>query len=323
MLPVIAALLAFLGSLYRSRGSLTLHVLALQHQVAVYKQTVPHPRLRPSDRLFWAWLSRLWPGWQATLAFVQPRTVIAWQQKRFRDHWRRLSQSGTFGRPAVAREVRDLIRDMSRANPLWGSPKIVGELDKLGINVAKSTVEKYRVRPRNPPSPTWKAFLNNHVKDLVALDFFVVPTSSYKVLFVLVILAHERRRIVHVNVTEHPTAAWTAQQVVDAFPWDGAPRYLLRDRDRIYGGSFRQRIRNMGIDKVIIAPRSPWQNPYVEHCIGSIRREYLDHVIVLGERHLQRLLQQYLHYYHGWRHISRSPWIAQNHAPSPLRIEAG
>ena len=184
---------------------------------------------------------------------------------------------------------------MSRANPLWGSPKIVGELDKLGINVAKSMVEKYRVRPRNPSSPTWKAFLNNHVKDLVALDFFVVPTSSYKVLFVLVILAHKRRRIVHVNVTEHPTAAWTAQQVVDAFPWDGAPRYLLRDRDRIYGGSFRQRIRNMGIDKVIIAPRSPWQNPYVERCIGSIRRECLDHVIVLGERHLQRLLQQYLH----------------------------
>jgi putative transposase len=182
--------------------------------------------------------------------------------------------------------------------------------------VAKSTVEKYRVRPRNPSSPAWKAFLNNHVKDLVALDFFVVPTSSYKVLFVLVILAHKRRRIVHVNVTEHPTAAWTAQQVVDAFPWDGAPRYLLRDRDRIYGGSFRQRIRNMGIDKVIIAPRSPWQNPYVERCIGSIRRECLVHVIVLGERHLQRLLQQYLHYYHGWRtHLS----LAMN-CPEPRPV---
>jgi putative transposase len=173
---------------------------------------------------------------------------------------------------------------MSRANPLWGSPRIVGELGKIGIHVAKSTVEKYRVRPRNPPSPTWKAFLNNHVKDLVALDFFVVPTFSYKVLFALVILAPERRRIVHVNVTEHPTAAWTAQQVVDAFPWDGAPRYLLRDRDRIYGGSFRQRIRNMGIDEVIIAPRSPWQNPYVERVIGSIRRELLDHAIIVNEQ---------------------------------------
>jgi putative transposase len=301
MLPVIAALLAFLGSLFRSRGSLTLHVLALQHQVAVYQQTVHHPRLRPSDRLFWARLSRLWPGWQATLAFVQPCTVIAWQQKRFRDHWRRLSQRGTSGRPAVAREVRDLIRDMSQANPLWGSPRIVGELRKLGINVAKSTVEKYRVRPRNPPSPTWKAFLNNHVKDLVAMDFFVVPTVTYKVLFVLVILAHERRRVVHVNVTEHPTAAWTAQQVIDAFPWDETPGYLLRDRDRVYGASFRQRVQHMGIEEVVIAPRSPWQNPYGERLIGSIRRECLDHIIVLHEPHLRRILMSYFAYYHRWR----------------------
>jgi putative transposase len=326
MLPVMAALLAFLGALFRSRRSLALQILALQHQVAVYQQTIHRPRLRSSDRLFWAWLSRLWPGWQATLAFVQPRTVIAWQQKRFRDHWRRLSQNGTSGRPAVAREIRELIRDMSRANPLWGSPRIVGELRKLGIHVAKSTVEKYRVRPRNLPSPTWKAFLNNHVKDLVALDFFVVPTFSYKVLFVLVILSHERRRIVHVNVTGHPTAAWTAQQVVDAFPWDEAPPYLLRDRDRIYGGSFRQRIRNMGIDEVIIAPRSPWQNPYVERFIGSIRRECLDHMIVLGERHLQRVLQQYLHYYHGWRtHLSLAmdcPVPRPIHPPEQGRVIA-
>lgn len=194
---------------------------------------------------------------------------------------------------------------MSRANPLWGSPRIVGELRKLGIHVAKSTVEKYRVWPRKPPSPTWKAFLNNHVKDLVALDFFVVPTVSYKVLFVLVILAHGRRRIVHVDVTEHPTAAWTAQQVVNAFPWDGAPRYLLRDRDRIYGGLFRQRMRNLGIDEVIIAPGSPWQNPYVERVIGSIRRELLDHVIIVNEHHLRRLLTEYIAYYHQWRtHLS-------------------
>jgi putative transposase len=326
MLPVMAALLAFLGALFRSRRSLALQVLALQHQVAVYERTVHRPRLRSSDRLFWAWLSRLWPGWQATLAFVQPRTVIVWQQKRFRDHWQRLSQNGSSGRPAVAREIRELIRNISRANPLWGSPRIVGELRKLGIHVAKSTVEKYRVRPGNLPSPTWKVFLNNHVKDLAALDFFVVPTVFYKVLFVLVILAHERRRIVHVNVTEHPTATWTAQQVVDAFPWDEAPPYLLRDRDRIYGGSFRQRIRNMGIDEVIIAPKSPWQNPYVERFIGSIRRECLDHVIVLGERHLQRLLQQYLHYYHGWRtHLSLAmdcPVPRPIHPPEQGRVIA-
>jgi transposase InsO family protein len=194
---------------------------------------------------------------------------------------------------------------MSRANPTWGAPRIVEELRKVGIDVAKATVETYRVRPRKPTSPTWKTFLKNHVQDLVALDFFVVSTVTHTILFVLVILAHERRRIVHLHVTEHPTAEWTAQQVVEAFPRDEAPRYLLRDRDRIYGASFRRRVRNMGIEEVLIAPRSPWQNPYVERVIGSIRREVLDHVIVLRERHLTRLLTEYMAYSHRFRtHLS-------------------
>jgi transposase InsO family protein len=301
MLPIISALLAFVAALFQSRAALYLEHLALRHQLAVYQQTVARPRLRPTDRLFWAWLSRIWPGWAEALAFVQPCTVIAWQQQRFRDHWRRVSQQGTPGRPTIAKEVRTLIQAMWQANPTWGSPRIVGELHKLGIDVAKSTVETYRVRRCKPPSPTWKAFLNNHVQAMVALDFFVVPTVTPKLLFVLVILAHERRRVVHFNVTEHPTAEWTAQQVVDACPWDEAPRYLLRDRDRIYGASFRQRVQHMGIEEVLIAPRSPWQNPYVERLIGSIRRECLDHVIVLHERHLRRLLTEYFRYYHHWR----------------------
>jgi putative transposase len=205
----------------------------------------------------------------------------------------------------MAKEVRALIRTMWQSNPTWGAPLIVRELQKLGIDVAKATVEKYRVRPRQPPSPTWKVFLNNHVKDLAAMDFFVVPTVTFKVLFVLVILAHERRRIVHVNVTEHPTEEWTAQQVVDAFPWDTGPWYLLRDRDRMYGEQFRRRVGHMGIEEVLIAPRSPWQNPYVERVIGSIRRDMLDHVIVLNEPPLRRLLTDYLAYYHGFRtHLS-------------------
>ena len=301
MLPVISALLAFVAGLFRSQASLCLENLALRHQLAVYQQTVHHPQVRPSDRLFWAYLSRLWTGWQKVLAFVQPRTILAWQRRRFRDHWRDLSQQGKPGRPAMAKEVRQLIRDMGRANPTWGSPRIVGELRKLGIAVAKSTVEKYRVRPQKPPSPTWKTFLKNHIQDVVALDFFVVPTVTHKVLFVLVMLAHERRRLVHFHITEHPTAEWTTQQVINAFPWDEAPRYLLRDRDRIYSTSFRQRVRHMGIEEVVIAPRSPWQNPYVERLIGSIRRECLDHVIVLHERHLRRLLAGYFQYYHHWR----------------------
>jgi putative transposase len=301
MLPIISALLACVAGLFRSRASLCLEHLALRHQLAVYQQTVDRPRLRSTDRVLWAWLSRLWPGWRNALAFVQPRTVIAWQRRRFRDHWRRLSQRGMPGRPSMAKEVRELIQAMWQANPTWGSPRIIGELRKLGIDVAKSTVERYRVRPHRSPSPPWKTFLKNHAQDLVALDFFVVPTITHRVLFVLLILAHERRRVVHFNMTEHPTAHWTAQQVVDAFPWGEAPQYLLRDRDRIYGASFRQRVRHMGIEEVVITPRSPWQNPYVERLIGSIRRECLDHVIVLHERHLRRLLTAYFRYYQHWR----------------------
>jgi transposase InsO family protein len=206
---------------------------------------------------------------------------------------------------------------MSRANPTWGSPRIVGELRKLGIDVAKSTVEKYRVRPRKPPSPTWKAFLKNHMQDMIALDFFVVPTVTFRVLFVLVILAHERRRVVHCNVTEHPTAQWTAQQVVEAFPWDEAPRYLLRDRDSMYSAAFRQRVQHMGIEEIVIAPHSPWQNPYVERLIGSIRRECLDHVVVLHERHLQRILTRYFSYYHRFR--THRAWDMD--APVPRAVQ--
>jgi putative transposase len=305
MQPVMSALLAFVVALCRSRASLCLENLPRRHQVAIYKQTVPRPRLHPTDRLFWVWLSRLWSGWQDTLAFVQPRTVIAWQRKRFREHWRRLSQRGTPGRPAMAKDVRDLLRTMWQATPTWGSPRMVGELRKLGMEVAKSTGEKYRPRPKKPSSPTWKTFLKNHVQDLVALDFFVVPTVTFRVLFVLVILAHDRRRIVHFNITKHPTAQWTAQQVVEAFPWEEAPRYLLRDRDHVYGTHFRQRVRHLGIEEVLTALQRPWQNPYVERLIGRIRRECFDHVIVLHEAHLQRLLSRYFAYYPRWRtHLS-------------------
>jgi putative transposase len=305
MRSVFSALMAYVVSCFRSHQSLRLENMALRHQLAVYQQTVKRPKLRPLDRLFWVLLSRLWPSWQKALAFVQPRTVITWQKRRFRVYWRRLSQSGKPGRPAISNEVRDLIRDMRQSNPTWGSPRIVGELRKLGINVAKSTVEKYRPRVRKPPSPTWKAFLNNHVKDIVACDFFTVSTASFKVLFVFILLAHERRRIVHFNITEHPTTQWTAQQIVEAFPWDTAPRYLLRDRDSIYSVTLQQRIEHMGIEQVKIAPRSPWQNPYCERVIGSIRRDVLDHVIVLNDRHLQRVLSAYIVYYHRFRtHLS-------------------
>jgi putative transposase len=318
MQSAFSALISYVVSHFRSDESLRLENMALRHQLAVYQQTVKRLTLRPVDRLFWAWLSRLWPGWQRALEFVQPRTVIAWQKKRFRDYWRRINPNSQPGRPAISKEVRELIQDMWRSNPSWGSPRIVGELHKIGIDVAKSTVEKYRPRECKPPSPTWKAFLSNHVPDIVACDFFSVPTVNFRVLFVFIMLAHERRRIVHFNVTEHPTAKWTAQQIVEAFPWDTAPRYLLRDRDAIYGAAFQNRVGNLGIKEVKIAPRSPWQNPYCERLIGSIRRDALDHVIVLNELHLRRVLHSYVEYYHTWR-VHRS---LDMDAPKPRAIHS-
>ena len=206
---------------------------------------------------------------------------------------------------------------MTTANPLWGAPRIHGELAKLGITVSERTVSRLVRRPRRPPSQTWRTFLTNHVATLVSMDFFTVPTLTGRVLFVLVLLSHRRRRIIHVNITEHPTAVWTAQQMIEAFPEDTAPRWLLRDRDAIYGDVFRRRVAGMGITEVITSPSSPWQNPCAERLIGSIRRECLDHVIVLGDRHLRRLLTAYLTYYHG----ARTHLALEKDAPMTRRVQ--
>ena len=285
----------------RSRLSMQMEILALRHQLAIYQRTERRPRIRPADRLLWSWLSRIWSRWRDALVFVQPETVLAWRRRRFRDHWRRRCRSGKPGRPSTSKEVRDLIRSISSANPLWGAPRIVGELAKIGIDIAQSTVERYMVRRRKPPSATWRAFLKNHVQEIVAVDFFVVPTVRNQILFVFLVLAHERRRVILFNVTANPTAQWAAHQIVEAFPWMDPPKYLLRDRDTIYGAAFRSRVTGMGFEEILITARSPWQNPFVERLIGSVRRECLDHVIVVNERHLKRILEAYFRYYHRWR----------------------
>ena len=220
----------------RTQRSLVLENLALRHQLGVLQRTVRRPRLRTADRLFWVLLSRLWAGWTDAISVVQPATVIRWQRSGFKLFWTRKSRRHGPGRPAVAPEVRALIRRMSQANPLWGAPRIHGELQKLGLEISQATVSKYVVRLRKPPSQTWRTFLDNHVQTLVSVDFFTVPTVTFKILFVFVILAHERRRVVHFNVTDAPTAQWTAQQLVEAFPWETAPRYLpARPRCGLWG----------------------------------------------------------------------------------------
>src|SRR5438309_8032553 len=219
--------------------------------------------------------------------------------------WTLLSGRPTGGRPPIDPAIRALVRRMAAANPLWGAPRIHAELLKLGLYLSERTLSRLMPKRRPLPSQTWRTFLANHVRDLVSFDFFTVPTARLRVLFVLVVLAHHRRRVVHFNVTEHPTAHWTAQQIVDAFPNDSAPSYLLRDRDEVYGQQFRHRVKGMGIDEVLTAPHSPWQNPFAERLIGSIRRECLNHVLVLGERHLRRILVRYFEYYHRARaHLS-------------------
>jgi transposase InsO family protein len=221
----------------------------------------------------------------------------------------------------VEREIRDLIRQMSSANPLWGAPRIHGELLKLGIEVSQATVAKYMVRRRGTPSQNWRTFLRNHAEGIAAIDMFVVASASFRLLYVMIILAHDRRTIMRAAVTEHPTAAWLSRQVTEAFPWDTAPRYLLRDRDASFGSDFRSRVEAMGITEVITAPRSPWQNAYVERVIGSIRRECLDHILIFNERHLRRVLSSYVDYYHRTRtHLSLDKDCPDPRSIMPPRI---
>jgi putative transposase len=304
MTAVLMCLRATVRDVVRSRAVLHLEVLALRHQVMVLQRSQPRRlRLNNPDRWLWAWLSHVWRDWRTALVIVKPETVVGWHRKGFRLFWTWKSRR-RIGRPRVSSEARALIRRMALENPLWGAPRIHGELLKIGVQVSHASVAKYRTRPSTPPSQSWRTFLANHVAQIAAADFFVVPTATYRLLFVLVILAHERRRVVHVAVTRHPTAAWTAQQLREAFPWDQAPGYLIHDRDLAFQ-ALMATAKTMGIQDVRTAPRSPWQNAYVERFIGSIRRECLDHVIVLNDAGLRTILKSYMAYYTNSRtHLS-------------------
>ncbi len=303
MLKWLGIIVRTLWSVLHTHRVLATENLVLRQQLAVLKHCHPRPRLTDADRLLWVILSRTWSDWREVLHIVQPETVVRWHRQGFRYYWR--WQSRRHGRPRIDPQVRELIRRMCRANPLWGAPRIHGELLKLGIEVSEATVARYMVKRRGPPSQTWRIFLDNYGKEIIALDFCTVPTATFQILFVLIIMSHDRRRILHVNVTAHPTAAWTARQLREACGLDERPRDVLRDRDAIYGENFHRQAAALRIKEVTIAPRSPWQNPYAERVIGSIRRECLDHMIILGERHLKHILLSYVDYYHSARtHLS-------------------
>ena len=315
MLSLISMILRVLLSGVQSRSQLLLENMALRHQWTVLRRSVARPRLHNSDRLLWMLLERCWSGWRRPLLIVQPRTVIGWHRRGFRLFWRWKSRVRG-GRPSLDRELMTLICRRWSNNPTWGSKRIQAELAKLGIAVSDSTIRKYRPRCRRADQ-TWKSFLNNHAKDLIAVGFFTVPTATFRVLYVFLILAHERRKVLHFGVTESPSAAWTAQQLTEAFPYTDPPRYLLRDRDALYGWEFVHRTQVLGLKEKRIAPRSPWQNPLAERLIGSIRRECLDYLVVLNAQHLRRRLTEYLDYYHRHRpHRS----LAED-CPEPRAVE--
>jgi hypothetical protein len=263
-MSLVLALLGALRAALRTRNDLTLENLALRQQLAVLLRRSKRPQFGRLGRAFWVWLSCRGARWREVFHVVRPETVIRWHRHGFRAFWTWKSRRGRTGRPPVGSELANLVRTMALANPLWGAPRIHGELLKLGLDVSQRTVARLMPRRPKPPSQTWRTFLQNHLTDLVSVDFFVVPTATFRVLYVFVVLLHHRRQVVHFNVTNSPSAAWTAQQIVEAFPDDSAPRFLIRDRDSIYGGVFRRRVKGMLIAEVLTAPRSPWQNPFAE-----------------------------------------------------------
>lgn len=293
-------LLLLLRAALRTRRQLALENIALRHQLEVLQRNAKRPKLKPSDRALWAFLSRSLPDWRRHLTIVQPDTVVRWHRAGWRLYWRWRSDPGR-GRPKVSAEVRALIGRMSAENPPWGAPRIHGELLKLGYDICESTIAKYIVRRPGSPTQTWQAFIRNHMSEIAAIDYFTVPTASFRTLYVFLVLSLDRRHVIHFNVTGSPSAAWTSLQLIQAFPFDTAPQYLVRDRDGIYGQTVIDTLGALGISQIVTAARSPWQNGYCERVIGSIRRECLDHVIVLGEGHLRRVLKEYLAYYHGAR----------------------
>jgi transposase InsO family protein len=301
MIGLLCFFLAVLASPFKSKIRLEAENAVLRHQLIVLRRKMcGRVQLANCDRWFFVQLFRWFPSILKVLTIIRPETLVRWHRAGFRRYWRWKSRS-LGGRPQIETELRALIRRMGIENPLWGAPRIHGELLKLGFEVAQSSVAKYMVKRRGPPSQEWRTFLSNHAPDIAAMDLFVVPTIGFDLLYAFVIVRLDRRDLVWINVTTNPTAEWIARQITEAFPWNEAPRYIIRDRDRIYGAVVSRRLRAMGIRDKPTAPASPWQNGFAERLIGSIRRECLDHIVIFGEAHLRRILRSYACYYNDIR----------------------
>src|SRR6202045_1788086 len=301
MIALIWFVLAVRASPFKSKSRLEAENAVLRHQLIVLQRRVRgRAQATNNDRWFLVRMYRWFPSILNVVTIVQPETLVSWHRAGFRCYWRWKSRRRG-GRPQIEADLRALIRRMSVENPLWGAPRIHGELLKLGFGVAQPSVAKYMVKRRGPPGQGWLTFLRNHAPDIAAMDLFVVPTIGFDLLYAFVVVRLDRRDLVWINVTRNPTAEWVARQITEAFPWDDAPKYLLRDRDQIYGAVVTRRLRAMGIRDKPIAAASPWQNGFAERLIGSIRRGGLDHIIVSGEAHLRRILISYAAYYNSVR----------------------
>jgi putative transposase len=295
----ILSVIAVVRIFCQSRSDTAVEVLALRQQVAVLKRERPRPVLNSLDRLFWTTLRHLWSRWTEVLVIVKPETVISWHRAGFRLYWRWRSRTRG-GRPKTTEEIRGLIRRLAEENTGWGAPRIHGEMLKLGFAVSERTVARYlrRIQRRSDPGKKWLAFLQNHNEAIVAFDFFTLPTLTFRLLYCFFVIEHGRRRILHFNVTRHPSAEWVVQQLREAFPEAGPYRYVILDRDAKFDPTVSTFLRATGLKPKRTSIQSPWQNGIAERWIGSCRREILDHVIALDERHLLRLMREYVSYHH-------------------------
>ena len=301
MIDLIGLFVGAILRLFCDRRRLLLENLALRQQLAALKRRHPRPKLRAFDKLFWVLARRFWSSWKQALIIVSPQTVVRWHRRGFALYWRAISKAHQLvGRRRISKAVRDLIFRMVTENPSWGAPRIHGELLMLGFDVSERTISRWiRRAPRDPePAKRWLAFLRNHREAIAAMDFFTIPSITFGVLYCFFVMAHDRRHILHFNVTRHPTSLWVVQQLREAFPYQSARRFLIFDRDTKYGVEVPIAVRSMAIRPVRTSFQSPWQNGVAERWIESCRRDLLDHVIPFDERHLKRLLSDYVRYYH-------------------------
>ena len=318
MKSIVSLLFRFAGLIFMSRKSLILENLMLRQQLNIYKRKNKRPKLENIDRIIFVWISKIFCKWKSTLIVVNPTTVIGWHKKGFKLCWGRKSRR--VGRPNIDWELIKLIRRMQKENPLWSAQRIQGELVKLGFSVCDNTVAKYMRKPKTDPEKIqrWLTFLRNHAKYTVGIDFLVARTIFFKSIYVFVAISHDRRKILHVAVSSKPHSQWAIQQLRETFAFDETTKYVIRDNDKIFSEDFKQQIKKFGLKGTPTAPRSPWQNPFCERVIGTLRRECLDHIIILNEKHLHNVLHEYIFEYYN---VSRTHMSLEKDSPEYRPIQ--